>query len=303
MDARSKNNLKAKVKRFCRRVLLSPLAVFMGNGMTGMGDILNPPTLDRESETDHEEADRGESEAKGEGEDGADQQETGEKETQVAAETKEEKQEEAKPTATAEAVRAELAALTKERERLRAKEAALDAEREKLKQPVQEEEKPDFWDNPEAQLTALEQRMEQKLLNERLNISETYARGKYTDFQEKLDVFAGMIQEAPELHQRMLRDPNPAEFAYKAAADKLKVAKLQELGDPDEYRAKVRGELRDEIKAEILAELKKEEAEKVEAAIREKLGKGGFSEQRSVGSERTTTKTFNGPTPMGKILG
>ena len=108
-----------------------------------------------------------------------------------------------------------------------------------------------------------------------------------------------MIQESPELHQRMLRDPNPAEFAYQTATNKQKMAKFQELGDPEEYRAK----LRDELKAEILADLKKEEAEKVEAKIREKLKGGGFSEQRSVGNERTTTKTFNGPTPMGKILG
>ena len=262
--------------------------------MEDMNNILNPPQeqeITQEVETEREETHEEQ------------QQETGAETTQVAAETKEEKQEEAKPDATAEAVRAELAALTKERERLRTKEAALDAEREKLKQPVQEEEKPDFWDNPEAQLTALEQRMEQKLLNERLNISETYARGKYTDFQEKLDVFAGMIQETPELHQRMLRDPNPAEFAYKTAADNLKVAKLQELGDPDEYRAKIAAELETSIRAKIMAEIEAEKAAEVEAKIREKLGKGGFSEQRSVGSERTTTKTFNGPTPMGKILG
>jgi hypothetical protein len=40
-----------------------------------------------------------------------------------------------------------------------------------------------------------------------------------------------------------------------------------------------------------------------EAAIRAKLPKTGFAEERSSGTTRATPDKFNGPTPMRNILG
>ncbi len=105
----------------------------------------------------------------------------------------------------------------------------------------------------------------------------------------------------PSLVSQMRASANPAGFAYKAAADHQKMAELAKIGDPVAYEAKLRTDIEADIRAKVEAEYAAKEKEKVEAAIKAKL-KGGFSEQRSVGNERTTSKTFDGPTPMGSIL-
>lgn len=229
-------------------------------------------------------------------------EETGEEEAQVAAETQETQQQQvedpvadlkAKVTAELEAAKAEKAALAKERERIRQKEQALEAQRQ---QPTPEDKK-GFWDDPEGAIATVEQRVEQRMLQERLNISEMYARERHADYQEKLDAFADMVRENPALYHQMMQQANPAEFAYKTASSTLK---LKEMGDPQEYERKLRENIEAELRAKIAAEAEAQKAAQVEEAIKQKLPKSGFSEKRSVGGVKNPP--YSGPRPLGDIL-
>jgi len=177
------------------------------------------------------------------------------------------------------------AALLKEVERLREQNRQL-----KTQQP--QPEKPDFWQDPEGiveqRVAAAEERVTARLLN----MSEAAARARHADFGDKLTVFTSMVDENPALYGAMLNDPDPGEFAYKAAARAIAV---KEMGDPEAYKQKLEAELRMKWEKE-LEDKKKAEAE---ALIDSKL-KGGFSEVRGLGEKE---KKLTGQRPMSEILG
>lgn len=245
-----------------------------------MDDILNPPSEPETAEVETEVEQEKPAEVE--------KEETGVAETQTAAETKEEE------PADVKGIKAAMMAERRKRQDTEAKLAQLEAERE----AAAKEEKPYLGEEYEQRFTETEQRFNQQLLLQKLDISEDFARSKYADYEEKLELFRAQVEQNPALYQQMIQQVNPAEFAYKTANDSQKMARLKELGDPDEFAAK----LRETIKAELKAEAEAEKTAAVEAAIKAKL-KGGFSEQRSSGNERTTVKKFNGPTPMSDILG
>ena len=60
--------------------------------------------------------------------------------------------------------------------------------------------------------------------------------------------FAKALQDTPGLHQQWVNAPDPAEFAYTAAKNRIE---FKELGNMEEYRAKVERELRAKIEAEF----------------------------------------------------
>lgn len=136
---------------------------------------------------------------------------------------------------------------------------------EQLKQ-AKPEEKPDFWADPDAAIGQLEQKFEQRLQAERATLSESMVRAQFADYDQKLDVFAEMVQANPALSYQLAQSPNPALFAYKTAEKELK---LRELGDPDEYRAKLEAEVRAKVEAELKEKLAAEATKA--AAIPESL--------------------------------
>lgn len=170
-------------------------------------------------------------------------------------------------------------------------QAALLAERRKRQElearlAEQQKEKPDFWEDPEARLADTEAKFQQQLVMQKLDISEAFAREKYSDFDEKLEIFAAMLQENPVLHQQMVQQVNPAEFAYKTA---LSQQKLKEMGDPLKYEAELEKKLRAKWEAEKEAENKKKAD--LPGSIATTAGAGG-----------TTGATWNGPTPINDLF-
>lgn len=155
---------------------------------------------------------------------------------------------------------------------------------------AEKEEKPDFWDDPEARLAEVESRFEQKLTAERLNISEAFAREKYPDFQEKLDEFAAICQEQPELFQRMIQQSNPAEYAYKTAST---FKRMKEFSSPDEFEAKIRTELEASIRAEY--DKKLEDELKKRSTL-----PGSLADARATGGNAGAT--WAGPTTLNDIF-
>lgn len=171
---------------------------------------------------------------------------------------------------------------------LKAAEAAERRKRQALEQQLAEkaqEQKPDFWEDPEGRLAEVQSQFQQQLTAQKLDISEAFAREKYPDFDEKLQVFAGMAQENPVLYQQMAQQANPAEFMYRTSANQQK---LKEMGDPTAYEAKLKERLRAEWEAERAAEAKKRED--LPGTIANAAGSGGG------------TVAWSGPTPLDDLF-
>lgn len=113
------------------------------------------------------------------------------------------------------------------------------------------EEKLDFFDDPDAAINTLEQRMEQKIARTRIDISEQIARDRYPDFDDKIKVFTDLANENPNLWSQMSANVDPAGFAYKAAQN---AAKMKEMGNVEEFEAKIRADERARAKKEYDAE-------------------------------------------------
>ncbi len=189
---------------------------------------------------------------------------------------------------------AEYAALKDERRKRQEAEARIAAlEREfeaaKQKQPVQEQQVPEFWDNPDANINVrleqfgdkLIQRFQQQQLTERVDASELVARSKYTDFDEKLAAFQQAVQFNPVLAKQMAHAPDPAEFAYNRGKTVLDV---ERVGSVDEL---------------LKAERAKWEAE-ARAAIPAPSLPNSTASERSVGAR--SGPAWAGATPIDSIL-
>lgn len=183
--------------------------------------------------------------------------------------------------------RALLAAATDERKKRQELEARLAA----LEKP-KEEPKP-FWDDPEGAMKHLEKRIEGVALNTRLNTAETIARSKYQDFDEKVAVFAEIVQQNPGVQSQWLNSPDPAEFAYKMGKNHQDI---QQLGSLDAVKAKMETDLRAKVRAELEAEYKA----KIEASAKEREAlTPSLSDARGTAVNRPV---WSGPTSLDDIL-
>jgi hypothetical protein len=118
---------------------------------------------------------------------------------------------------------------------------------EKAKPKEEEEEQANYYDDPEKAISQVERRIRAEVTKAKLDLSESFARDKYQDFDEKLEIFDSMIRENPELHRDMLNSQNPAEFVYKKAANKIKMEKFK---DPDQFEKETKDQARAEVEKE-----------------------------------------------------
>lgn len=188
-----------------------------------------------------------------------------------------------------------VAALRKEIDRIRNKNREYEAELAKRPAPAATpaEEPPSFWDNPEAVIERRVAIAEQQMTQRLINISEASAKARHADYDDKFQVFAGIVKQNPHVYQEMLAQPDPAEWAYQVAA---RQSVMRDIGDPVEYRSKLEKEIRDQIAAEQAIADKK----KADELIADKLPKS-FSESRNVGTGVKTTQ-FNPNIGMKDIL-
>ena len=210
---------------------------------------------------------------------------------EVKAEPKVEVKPEPKREEFTDKERAFLRAAEEERRKRQELERRL-AELEKPKQP--EGEKKTFWDDPEGHLKTFEQGLEQKLtqreLNTKLATSEAIARTRYQDFDEKIQVFAEVLQQTPGLHAQWLASQDPAEFAYRFG-ERTKM--VRDAGSIDELKAKIAKETRARLEVEFKA--KQKELEDQRAALTPSL-----SDVRGVAKREQPV--YTGPTPLDDIL-
>lgn len=229
------------------------------------------------------------------------EEETGVEASQVAAET----QQESEPDEV-KGLRAAAAAERKKRQELEAEREAyrqeLELARQQLAQRQHQEEEPTYIDEDvEKRLTATEAKLEAKVTDKLIMMSRELAIDRYPDYEEKEQEFVKLTRADPSLIDKMRASGNPALFAYKTANDHLQIQKLREIGDPVAYETSLRERIEAEVRAKITAELEAEKKAATEAAIRSKLPKSGFAEERSTGTARAT-QTFTGPPPLKDIL-
>ena len=160
-----------------------------------------------------------------------------------------------------------IAGLTAELARVRSQKRELEDGAKK------EEERPDFFADPDAAIDGLEARMDRKLNEARLNWSETAAREQHTDFDEKISVFTKMANENPNLWMKMNSQANPAEWAYKQASNEVR---FKDIGDIDSFEERIRAEER----AKVLTE----QSDNIESEIAKRAAlPGSLSTQRATG--------------------
>lgn len=125
-------------------------------------------------------------------------------------------------------------------------------------QPPQEPKA--FWDDPEAALQTFKHEVDKVVTTTRMDTAEQIARSKYNDFDDKINVFAEVLQSTPGLREHWMQAPDPAEFAYRTGKNYME---LQQAGNIDALRAKIESEVRMKLETEMKA---KDEARKAELA-------------------------------------
>lgn len=208
------------------------------------------------------------------------------------ADSDQEKGEEVKaPPAEPDPVKGLQAGISAERQKRQEAEfrvQMLERQLQQHQQPRQQQETPDFWSDPDAALQRFTHTMQQTMQQQRLDMSETYARQAHKDFDEQLATFADMAARDPSLTRQMMASANPAEFAYQTAK---RNQIMQEIGDPESYEQRVR--------AKVLAELEAAQKAETEKLIKEQIP-GSFSDTRGTGGGKSTAWT--GPPSLDQIL-
>lgn len=176
----------------------------------------------------------------------------------------------------------------------RGKRQALEARLRELEAAKPAEPAKTFWDDPEAAMQAQEARLRQESLNTRLNTAELIARQRHPDFDEKVALFAQVVQQNPQIQQQWLQAMDPAEFAYTIGKNHQE---FQQVGSMEEYRAKIERETAARVRTEVEAELKAKAAalEKARADL-----PGSLSTARGTTVNRPT---WSGPSSLDDILG
>lgn len=115
--------------------------------------------------------------------------------------------------------------------------------------------RPDLFEDPDGWVKSVEESATKRITEAEnkqtvrfLGLSEQLARSRYTDYDEKLDVFGKLIQQEPTLRDRMLTAPDPAEYVYRTAKQ---YQELQGIESVDKLRERIREEERAKILKEI----------------------------------------------------
>lgn len=145
-----------------------------------------------------------------------------------------------------------ISAILDEREKRQIAQRELEDTRRKLAEyeAAKSHPIPDPAEDPRAFAAYQQQAFEQRMWNERLNMSETMERQKHGDavVDEAREAFAQAVKASPALYSDMQRQPNPYAFVVQwHQRQKL----IDEIGnDPAAYRTR----MMEQIKAELAAQ-------------------------------------------------
>lgn len=106
---------------------------------------------------------------------------------------------------------------------------------------------PDVIDDPDGFREHLTKEFDGKLSKNKAEMSESMARQQFKDYDTVAERFYKELEASPEIGVKIQNSSHPAMALYEQGQ---KLLELDEIGDPKEFKAK--------MKAEILAELKDE---------------------------------------------
>lgn len=178
----------------------------------------------------------------------------------------------------------------------RRKRQALEAELQQLKQgqqPAPEEQKADWYGDPEKAAQTMQQQLSQQAFNTKLELSQDMMRGQFEDYDDLETEFVDLAKQDPRLIQEMQQAPNPARFAYETAK---KAREYEAMKDVDSYKAK----LRQQVEAELRKELEAEQQQKAEKQQRKRDAID--PSLASSTSNGLKSDDYAGPTPLDNIL-
>lgn len=137
--------------------------------------------------------------------------------------------------------------LQEARTALAERDRQIEAERQRVQQlAAQQQSEIDLYDPQQAQ-NFVSQIVAENLLVQKVITSQEMMRDANPDYDEMEAIFAEEMEKNPGLQQQMFAAPFPAKFAYNHAK---KVKALRDIGDPAEYRERMRQELLAELQAQ-----------------------------------------------------
>lgn len=270
--------------------------------MSDLDDVLNGEVTDEETteteETESEETSETESEETEETK--GDEEDAEETESDKDGEESEESEKEDEPPSsedkdTQEPDKVPIKALQDERRKRQDLQERLEALE---RQTPNEQETKDFWDDPEAHLQGMEKKFQDALLNERMNISESFARKRWEDLDERLESFKGMIEQTPSLRDEMLRHPSPWEFVGEQVE---RQRKLDEFDSAEEYRKKLDADFEKRVAEEAKKRADKALAEQQEKS--EELPGSAADARQAAGRSESDSDAAAAPPSLEEALG
>lgn len=174
-----------------------------------------------------------------------------------------------------------------ERQELAARLQQYEAYFQQLQQQApQTDEEPDPIDALTAQIEqSVMSKVQHQHLTDKVNMTEVFARQKWADYDEKVELFKAEAQKNPFLVQQLMQAPNPAEYAYQVSEQ---IAVARNYGGTAPSREQLEAEIRQKIMAEIGMSPKP-------------TAPTSLASERSVGSR--SGPAWSGPTALGDILG
>jgi phage shock protein A len=113
----------------------------------------------------------------------------------------------------------------------------------------------EFWGQGPAAIKkyfdAREQRIFERLREEKIHTSVAAARQKYADFNDNCKAFDDACKANPQLWQQAINDSDPGEFAYRNGKVLLE---MQGINSLDELEQKIEARVREKIAAEQTSE-------------------------------------------------
>lgn len=161
-----------------------------------------------------------------------------------------------------------------------------------------EQETKDFWDDPEAHLQGMERKFHDALLNERINISESFARKRWDDLDDRLESFKEMIEQTPSLRDEMLKHPSPWEFVGEQVERQRKLA---EFDSAEDYRKQLDADFSKRVEAEAKKRAEKMVAERLEKS--ESLPGSAADARQAAGRSESDSDADAAPPTLEEALG
>lgn len=195
--------------------------------------------------------------------------------------------EKAKPATTTEEAppHVPVKALQEERRKRQELERQLAA----LQQP---KKLPDVTTDPQGFQQHLNETLQSREVDMRVNLSAAFARKQYQDFDSVMESWFQMTEANPYLYQQAIQQELPADWAYNHVKQQLL---LKEIGDPAAWREAEKARLRAELEAEIA---QRQPPQRPAAPV----PPPSLANAQSAVGGISTAPAYEGPTPLKSIL-